>query len=132
MDLLKQVDGAVSNVAKLLMGGKRIDRPGSFMEPTILTDIEPENPAYKEEFFWSGRAVLRVKDEDQAVALDNDSDLPFRRCGSCESDSHRTATLCPQCGSALDTPEQEAYNRAYWAKRRAEEQAAAQPEADAG
>jgi hypothetical protein len=39
--LLKQVDGAVAHGAKVLMGGKRIDRPGSFMETTILTDIKP-------------------------------------------------------------------------------------------
>ena len=49
VDLLKLVDGAVSNGARLVMGGKRIDRPGSFMQPTILTDIAPENPAFRQE-----------------------------------------------------------------------------------
>src|SRR6202142_1486098 len=39
VDLLKQVDGAVSHGAKVIMGGKRIDRAGAYMEPTILTDI---------------------------------------------------------------------------------------------
>src|SRR6202044_1406980 len=45
VDLLKQVDTAVSHGANVLMGGKRIDRAGSFMQPTILTDVKPENPA---------------------------------------------------------------------------------------
>jgi len=75
IDLLKQVDGAVSHGAKLLMGGKRIDRPGSYMQPTILTDIKPGNPAFREEFFGPVALFFRVKDEDAAVALANDSDF---------------------------------------------------------
>ncbi|HEY5096386.1 MAG TPA: NAD-dependent succinate-semialdehyde dehydrogenase [Candidatus Eremiobacteraceae bacterium] len=75
VDLLKQVDGAVSNGAKLLLGGKRIDRAGSFMEPTILTDIKPENPAFREEFFGPVALFFRVKNEEEAIALANDSDF---------------------------------------------------------
>jgi len=75
MDLLKQVDSAVAKGAKVLLGGKRIDRPGSFMEPTILTDIRPENPAFRDEFFGPVAMFFRVKDEDAAVALANDSDF---------------------------------------------------------
>jgi succinate-semialdehyde dehydrogenase/glutarate-semialdehyde dehydrogenase len=75
LDLLKQVDAAVAKGAKLIMGGKRIDRPGSFMEPTILTDIKPENPAFRDEFFGPVALFFRVKDEDEAIALANDSDF---------------------------------------------------------
>jgi succinate-semialdehyde dehydrogenase/glutarate-semialdehyde dehydrogenase len=75
VDLLKQVDGAISHGAKVLMGGKRIDRPGSYMQPTILTDIKPNNPAFREEFFGPVALFFVVKDEDQAIALANDSDF---------------------------------------------------------
>ncbi len=75
LDLLKQVDGAVAHGAKVLLGGKRIDRPGSFMEPTILTDVTPENPAFREEFFGPVALFFRVKNEDEAIALANDSDF---------------------------------------------------------
>ena len=75
VDLLAQVDGAVANGAKVVMGGKRIDRPGSFMAPTILTDIKPANPAFREEFFGPVALFFRVKDEDEAIALANDSDF---------------------------------------------------------
>ena len=75
LQLLKQVDGAVSHGAKVVMGGKRIDRPGSFMEPTILTDIKPDNPAFRDEFFGPVAMFFRVKDEDEAIALANDSDF---------------------------------------------------------
>lgn len=75
LDLLKQVDGAVSKGAKVLIGGKRIDRPGSYMQPSILTDIKPENPAFRQEFFGPVALFFRVKDEEAAIALANDSDF---------------------------------------------------------
>jgi succinate-semialdehyde dehydrogenase/glutarate-semialdehyde dehydrogenase len=75
LQLIKQVDVAVQHGAKLLMGGKRIDRPGSFMEITILTDIAPDNPAFRDEFFGPVVSFYRVKDEAAAIALANDSDF---------------------------------------------------------
>ncbi len=73
--LVKQVDSAVAHGAKLLMGGKRIDRPGAFMQITILTDIAADNPAYRDEFFGPVVMFFRVKDEAAAIALANDSDF---------------------------------------------------------
>jgi succinate-semialdehyde dehydrogenase/glutarate-semialdehyde dehydrogenase len=75
LDLLKQVEEALKHGAKLVLGGKRVDRPGSYMQPTILTDIGPENPAYRQEFFGPVALFFRVKDEDAAIALANDSDF---------------------------------------------------------
>lgn len=75
LDLLKQVDLAVSKGARVVLGGKRIDRPGSYMQPTILTDIKPENPAFRDEFFGPVASFYRVKNEDEAIALANDSDF---------------------------------------------------------
>jgi succinate-semialdehyde dehydrogenase/glutarate-semialdehyde dehydrogenase len=75
VQLLAQVDNAVKHGAKLLMGGKRLKRPGSFMEITILTDITPDNPAFRDEFFGPVVAFYRVKDETAAIALANDSDF---------------------------------------------------------
>jgi succinate-semialdehyde dehydrogenase/glutarate-semialdehyde dehydrogenase len=75
VDLLKQVERAVARGARLVMGGKRIDRPGSFMQPTVLTNIAPDNPAFREEFFGPVALFFRVKDEDEAIALANDSDF---------------------------------------------------------
>jgi len=75
LQLLDQVTRAVAGGAKVVMGGKRINRPGSFMQPTILTDIAPGNPAFREEFFGPVALLFRVKNEDEAVALANDSDF---------------------------------------------------------
>jgi len=73
--LLAQVQHAVAKGARVVLGGKRIDRPGSFMQPTILTNIQPGNPAYREEFFGPVALFFRVRNEDEAVALANDSDF---------------------------------------------------------
>ena len=75
VDLLKQVDVAVAHGAKALMGGKRVNRPGSFRQPTVLTDVKPDNPAFRDEFFGPVAMLFRVKDEDAAIALANDSDF---------------------------------------------------------
>jgi succinate-semialdehyde dehydrogenase/glutarate-semialdehyde dehydrogenase len=75
VQLLKQTTDAVAKGARLVMGGKRVDRPGSFMEATILTDIKPGNPAFRDEFFGPVASFFRVKDEDAAIRLANDSDF---------------------------------------------------------
>ena len=75
VQLLDQVKRALAKGATLVMGGKRIDRPGAFMQPTILADISPGNPAFREEFFGPVALFFRVKNEDEAVALANDSEF---------------------------------------------------------
>ena len=80
-DLLKQVSGAVSHGARVVMGGERVSGlPGNFMQPTILCDVSPSNPAYKQEFFGPVAMFFRVADEDAAIKLANDS--PFGLGGS--------------------------------------------------
>jgi succinate-semialdehyde dehydrogenase/glutarate-semialdehyde dehydrogenase len=78
--LVDQVKRAVAEGATLVMGGSRVDRPGAFMQPTILTNIKPGNPAFREEFFGPVALVFRVKNEDEAVALANDSDFGLGGC----------------------------------------------------
>jgi succinate-semialdehyde dehydrogenase/glutarate-semialdehyde dehydrogenase len=75
VQLLAQVDTAVKHGATVVMGGKRFDRPGAYMQPTILTDVKPGNPAFRDEFFGPVAMFFRVKDEDEAIALANDSDF---------------------------------------------------------
>ena len=78
--LLEQVERAVAHGAKVALGGARLDHPGAFMQPTILTDLDDHNPAAREEFFGPVALVFRVRDEDAAIALANDS--PFGLGGS--------------------------------------------------
>jgi succinate-semialdehyde dehydrogenase/glutarate-semialdehyde dehydrogenase len=73
--LLDQVKRAIIHGATMIMGGNRIARPGAFMQPTILTNIQPDNPAFREELFGPVVLLFRVKNEDEAVALANDSEF---------------------------------------------------------
>jgi succinate-semialdehyde dehydrogenase / glutarate-semialdehyde dehydrogenase len=74
--LIDQVDAAVQHGARVLLGGKRVPEvDGAFMQPTILTDIDPYNPAYKEEFFGPVALFFRVADEAAAILLANDSNF---------------------------------------------------------
>jgi succinate-semialdehyde dehydrogenase/glutarate-semialdehyde dehydrogenase len=74
-DVIKQVEKAVAEGATLLAGGKRIDRAGAFMEPTILTNIKPGNSAYSEEIFGPVFMFYKVKNEDEAIELANATDF---------------------------------------------------------
>ena len=78
--LLKQVNEAIAHGARVLLGGNRAGNKGSFMQPTILTDITPNNPAFNQEFFGPVALVFFAKDEDEAIALANNS--PFGLGGS--------------------------------------------------
>jgi len=73
--LADQVRRSVDEGAKVLLGGKRANREGAFMEPTILTDLKPGNAAYHEELFGPVASFYVVKDEQAAIDLANDSDF---------------------------------------------------------
>lgn len=69
----QQIADAVANGATVLTGGNRIERAGAFVQPTVLTGVEPGTRAYHEEIFGPVAVVYRVPDEAAAVQLANDS-----------------------------------------------------------
>ncbi len=80
VQIADQVKRAEDAGAKVLLGGKRVDREGAFMEATILTNMLPGNPVYYEEFFGPVAVFFKVKNEQEAIDLANDS--PFGLGGS--------------------------------------------------
>lgn len=70
-DLHEQVQQSVRAGAKLLTGGKRIDRAGFFYAPTVLADIPPDAPAYDQELFGPVASLFRVDNIHEAIALAN-------------------------------------------------------------
>jgi succinate-semialdehyde dehydrogenase/glutarate-semialdehyde dehydrogenase len=78
--IVEQVDRAVAGGAKILLGGKRVDGEGAYMQATILTDIAPTNPVFNEEFFGPVALFFKVKNEEAAILLANNS--PFGLGGS--------------------------------------------------
>ena len=71
--LMGQIDDAVEKGATLRTGGKRVDRPGAFVEATVLTDVTPEMRAYREELFGPAAVIYQVADASEAVELANNS-----------------------------------------------------------
>jgi succinate-semialdehyde dehydrogenase/glutarate-semialdehyde dehydrogenase len=69
----RQVRESVAAGARVLLGGARLDRPGSFYAPTILTDVTTEMPVFTEETFGPVAAVIRARDETHAVELANNT-----------------------------------------------------------
>ncbi len=72
-DLHRDVQKTVEAGARVLTGGKPIERPGNYYEPTVLTDIPKNSPAYSEEFFGPVASVFRVKSLDEAIRVANDT-----------------------------------------------------------
>jgi succinate-semialdehyde dehydrogenase/glutarate-semialdehyde dehydrogenase len=72
-DLDRDVQKTVRAGAKVLTGGKPLDRPGNFYAPTVLTNIPKDSPAHKEELFGPVASVFRAKDLDDAIRIANDS-----------------------------------------------------------
>src|SRR5712671_2754116 len=71
-DVEKQVRGAREQGASLACGGRRVDRPGFFFEPTVLLNAKGTR-AWEEEVFGPVAALVRAKGLDDAIALANDT-----------------------------------------------------------
>jgi succinate-semialdehyde dehydrogenase/glutarate-semialdehyde dehydrogenase len=68
--LQDQLDRAIAQGATVVAGG---DRDGNFFKSTVLTDVTPDNDAYREEFFGPVASVYRVGSEEEAIELANDT-----------------------------------------------------------
>jgi len=69
----QMVDQSVAMGAQVVLGGKRIARPGFYYEPTILTNVNKYMPVYQEETFGPIAPVIVVQSVDEAIQVANDS-----------------------------------------------------------
>lgn len=69
----RQVEESVANGARLLLGGETPDEPGAWYPATILADVRPGQPAWDEEVFGPVAAVIRARDEADAIRIANAS-----------------------------------------------------------
>ena len=72
-DLDADVKKSIQAGATVLTGGAPAAGGGNFYQPTVLTNIPKESPAYREEFFGPVASIFRVKNIDEAVAIANDT-----------------------------------------------------------
>lgn len=71
--LESQVADARAKGGRLLVGGRRIDRPGNWFEPTVFGDVDHTMELMREESFGPLVGIQKVRDDDEAVALMNDT-----------------------------------------------------------
>lgn len=79
-DVKEQIRQAVAHGATATEVGPKVPAQGAFVQPTILTGLTPDNPAYYWEFFGPVSLIYRAADEEEAIAIANDS--PFGLGGS--------------------------------------------------
>ena len=70
-DLVEQVKKALTGGARVLTGGKKLDGPGNFYEPTVLVNVDPSSPVSCEEIFGPVAMLFRVANIDEAIRLAN-------------------------------------------------------------
>ena len=78
--LIEQVNDAKDKGATVHTGGDRVDGPGSFMQPTVLTDVTPEMRAYTEELFGPVAMIYKISSPEEAIEFANSS--PYGLSGS--------------------------------------------------
>lgn len=74
-ELYLQVQKSIQNGAKLLLGGIRPNPGSASFEPTILTEIPENSPAYREELFGPVASIFKVKNESEAIELANSTEF---------------------------------------------------------
>ena len=72
-DLAKQVRDTVAQGARVLTGGKRLQRPGYWFEPTVLADVPEDSAAYRDELFGPVASLFRARDATDAIRIANDT-----------------------------------------------------------
>jgi succinate-semialdehyde dehydrogenase/glutarate-semialdehyde dehydrogenase len=74
--------------------------PGAFFRPTILTDIDKDNPAYRTELFGPVACVYKVHSEEEAIALAND--VPYGLGGAVfAGDTNHAAEVAAQIETGM-------------------------------
>jgi acyl-CoA reductase-like NAD-dependent aldehyde dehydrogenase len=67
------VEDARQKGARILTGGRRLDRPGNWYEPTVIAEVDHSMKVMTDETFGPVIPVMKVKDADEAVRLANDT-----------------------------------------------------------
>lgn len=83
-DVLKGLEGQVQKTiemgARVLLGGKRLDRKGNFFAPTVLADIPKSSPAFNDELFGPVASLYRAADMAEAIEIANNSIFGLGAC----------------------------------------------------
>ncbi|MDK4231004.1 NAD-dependent succinate-semialdehyde dehydrogenase [Corynebacterium tuberculostearicum] len=74
-EIVERLEKAAANGdAKIRVGGKKIDREGAYMEPALLTDVDPSTDVGCNEIFGPVAIVYKAKDVEEAIEIANNSE----------------------------------------------------------
>lgn len=67
------VEASADHGSKVMVGGRRPDRPGFFFEPTVLADVRRDDPILSNEIFGPVAPIVTFETEEEAITLANDT-----------------------------------------------------------
>jgi len=94
-----QVDDALAQGARALTGGKRVEGPGDFFEPTVLVDVDHTMKVMRDETFGPVVGVMKVRDEEEALRLANDTHYGLSGSVFGERDHAERVARRVECGA---------------------------------
>ena len=94
-DVAAQVEESVRAGARVLAGGRKLDRPGFYYAATVLAQVPREAPAWKDEIFGPVASVVRARDLDHALELANDTPFGLGACAFTRDEGEQ-ARLCDE------------------------------------
>ena len=94
-EVAAQVEESVRLGAKVLAGGRKLDRPGFYYAATVLAQVPRKAPAWKDEIFGPVATVVRARDLDHAIELANDTPFGLGSCAFTRDEAEQ-ARLCDE------------------------------------
>ena len=95
----EHVNDALAAGAKALTGGKRIEGPGDYFEPTVLVDVDHSMKVMRDETFGPVVGVMKVRDAEEAVKLANDTPYGLSGCVFGERERAEQVARRVECGA---------------------------------
>jgi acyl-CoA reductase-like NAD-dependent aldehyde dehydrogenase len=95
----EHVSDALASGAKALTGGKRIDGPGDYFEPTVLVDVDHSMKVMRDETFGPVVGVMKVRDAEEAIRMANDSPYGLSGCVFGERERAEQVARRVECGA---------------------------------
>ncbi len=94
-----QVNDALASGARALTGGRKVDGPGQYFEPTVLVDVDHSMKVMRDETFGPVVGVMKVRDSEQALRFANDT--RYGLCGSVFGSRERAESVARrvECGA---------------------------------
>ena len=95
----QHVNDALAAGAKALTGGKRVEGPGDYFEPTVLVDVDHSMKVMRDETFGPVVGVMKVRDAEEAVKLANDTPYGLSGCVFGERERAEQVARRVECGA---------------------------------